>query len=101
MNVSSYTSLSVWQRYEFIAPYDSFKALNGWVIIAIANDALWNRFVACTAGSDGMPAELSKDIFNTNSKRLQNHTLLKELIEQWTIKHPIEEIVELLLENRV
>jgi len=31
-------------RYEFIYPYDSFEARDGWVIIGIANDAIWRRF---------------------------------------------------------
>lgn len=56
-------------RYEFIAPYDSFKAADGWVIIAVANDAIWQRFVACTAGAPGMAAEIADPTFNTNPKR--------------------------------
>lgn len=56
-------------RYEFIAPYDSFKAADGWVIIAVANDAIWQRFVACTAGAPGITAEIADPIFSTNPKR--------------------------------
>ena len=35
-------------RYEFIYPYDSFEAEDGYVIIGIANDAIWSRFISCT-----------------------------------------------------
>eukprot|EP01089_Gocevia_fonbrunei_P001071 TRINITY_DN11024_c0_g1_i1.p1 TRINITY_DN11024_c0_g1~~TRINITY_DN11024_c0_g1_i1.p1 ORF type:complete len:252 (+),score=42.57 TRINITY_DN11024_c0_g1_i1:480-1235(+) len=31
-------------RYEFIYPYDSFKAKDGWVILGIANDKIWGDF---------------------------------------------------------
>jgi len=41
--VSGETPEKIGNRYEFIAPYDSFKAADGWIIIAIANDAIWNR----------------------------------------------------------
>ncbi|ELR20946.1 Lcarnitine dehydratase/bile acid-inducible protein F, putative [Acanthamoeba castellanii str. Neff] len=88
-------------RYEFIAPYDSFKAADGWVIIAVANDAIWQRFVACTAGALGMATEIADPTFNTNPKRLENHAQLKVLVEGWTSQHKIEDIVTLLLENRI
>ena len=31
-------------RYEFIYPYDTFKAKNGWVIIAVGNNKIWEVF---------------------------------------------------------
>jgi crotonobetainyl-CoA:carnitine CoA-transferase CaiB-like acyl-CoA transferase len=88
-------------RYEFIYPYDSFKAADGWAIIGVANDMLWSRFVACTKGKKGVSPELSEEKFNTNVKRLEHHAELKRLIEEWTSQHTIEEIVNLLIENRI
>ena len=84
-------------RYEFIYPYDSFEAKDGYVIIGIANDAIWSRFVSCTKLS-----ELgNNDLFIDNPKRVENHEALKAQVEEWSRKHPVEDIVKLLSDNRI
>jgi len=84
-------------RYEFVYPYDSFVAKDGYVIIGIANDAIWSRFLTCTSlsilGDD--------ERFTDNPKRVENHEALKVLIEEWTKKRKVEDIVKLLSENRI
>ena len=84
-------------RYEFIYPYDTFKARDGWVVIAIANDAIWERFLAAAGlkelGEDGR--------FSSNMLRVENNVALKELLERWTSERGRDEIVALLNENRV
>jgi len=84
-------------RYEFIYPYDSFEAKDGYVIIGIANDAIWSRFISCTKLS-----ELgNNDLFKDNPKRVENHEALKVQVEEWSKKHTVEDIVKLLSENRI
>ncbi len=39
-------------RYEFIYPYDTFKAGDGWVIIAVGNNKLWQVFCNAIDRSD-------------------------------------------------
>jgi len=84
-------------RYEFIYPYDTFKARDGWIVVAIANDAIWERFLAAAGlkelGEDGR--------FSSNMLRVDNNAALKELIEEWTSERSRDEIVTLLNENRV
>ena len=84
-------------RYEFIYPYDTFRARDGWVVIAIANDAIWERFLAAAGlkrlGEDGR--------FSSNKLRVENNATLKELLEGWTSKRGRDEIVALLNENRI
>jgi len=84
-------------RYEFIYPYDTFKARDGWVVIAIANDAIWERFLAAAGlkrlGEDGR--------FSSNKLRVENNAALKELLEGWTSERGRDEIVALLNENRI
>lgn len=84
-------------RYEFIYPYDTFRARDGWVVIAIANDAIWERFLAAAGlkelGEDGR--------FSSNMLRVENNAALKELLEEWTSERGRDEIVALLNENRV
>jgi len=79
-------------RYEFVYPYDTFKAADGWVIIGVANDAVWERF----SESSGLKSLASDERFTTNQKRVDNHADLKAEIEMWSSKLRIAEIVELL-----
>ncbi len=79
-------------RYEFIYPYDSFRAADGWVIIGIANDTIWNRFVNLIHLSN--VDELRR--FANNPQRVKHHHRLKLLIEAWTRTRHVKELVELL-----
>ena len=84
-------------RYEFIYPYDTFKARDGWVVIAIANDAIWERFLAAA----GLKKLGEDERFSSNMLRVVNNAALKELLERWTSERGRDEIVALLNESRV
>lgn len=90
--VSGKSPHRIGNRYEFIYPYDSFRAADGWVIIGIANDKIWNRFVNVVNLSN--MDELRQ--FATNPQRVKNHHRLKLLIEAWTITRHVEDLVNLL-----
>jgi len=79
-------------RYEFVYPYDTFKTIDGWVVIAVANDAIWKRFVSAS----GLKHLAHDGRFATNADRVKNHEALKGEIEKWTSKHSSSEIVDLL-----
>lgn len=79
-------------RYEFIYPYDAFRAADGWVIIAVANEAIWQRFIVTSK----LEHLASDKRFATNLERVKNHIALKDEIERWTSKHTVMEIVNLL-----
>lgn len=79
-------------RYEAIAPYDSFEAKDGMVIIACGNDKLYGSL----KGVLQIP-ELEDEKFASNALRVQNHAPLKEIIEAWTRKRNIDNIVDTLL----
>jgi len=84
-------------RYEFVYPYDSFKALDGWVIIGIANDHIWERFI----DSAGMANLANDPRFSTNRARVENHEHLRVIIEEWTSKRSVAEIVTFLTIRRI
>jgi len=84
-------------RYEFVYPYDSFEASDGWVIIGIANDAIWGRFVEAT----GLKELASDERFTTNPKRVENHEVLKPLIQGWVSTRNVGEVVSFLTERGV
>lgn len=79
-------------RYEFIYPYDTFKARDGWVAIGVGNNEMWSKF--CKAiGRDDL---INHEDFNTNMKRVENHVKVKDIVEGWTSKLTMKEIVETL-----
>jgi crotonobetainyl-CoA:carnitine CoA-transferase CaiB-like acyl-CoA transferase len=94
--VNNHVPKRIGNRYEFIYPYDTFKAKDGWVVIGIANDSLWARFL------DASGIDLKDDArFDSNPKRVENHAPLKEIIEQWTSTRGKDEIVDILIENGI
>ncbi|MCW3992865.1 MAG: CoA transferase, partial [Candidatus Bathyarchaeota archaeon] len=84
-------------RYEFIYPYDSFRAADGWAIIGIANDTMWRRFV----DASGMAALGADERFASNPRRIENHGSLKPIIEGWTSSRRVDDIVGLLTEHGI
>ena len=84
-------------RYEFIYPYDTFRARDGWVVIGIANDAIWARFIEVS----GLRSLGADPRFATNPLRVENHAALREELERWTSTRTRDEIVGLLNESRV
>jgi len=55
-------------RYEFIYPYDSFKSKDSWIMIAVGNDVLWEKF--CQAIDRKELAEDKR--FSTEELRVKN-----------------------------
>jgi len=84
-------------RYEFVYPYDAFEASDGWVIIGIANDAIWRRFIEVS----GMDALDSDDRFVSNMKRVENHAVLKTIIEEWMSVRRVADIACILTERGI
>lgn len=81
-------------RHPSITPFESFKAKDGYVIIAIGNDTLWQKF--CTlVGHDDWAAD---ERFTTNPKRTEHQPLLKEMITPVFTTKTVDEWIQLLKE---
>ena len=79
-------------RYEFIYPYDTFEAKDGWVVIGIANDSLWEKFLDTTG------LILRDDPrYKTNQMRVKNHKILKEKVEEWSREYTKKDLIEILV----
>ena len=77
-------------RYEFIYPYDTFKAQEGWVIIAVGNNKLWQNFCHAIERTDLLSDENLAD----NYDRVKNHEFVKQIVEEWTKDRSVKEIIE-------
>jgi CoA:oxalate CoA-transferase len=71
-------------RHPTITPFSTFRAADGFFVIAAGNNALFARLCAVL----GKPAMASDPRFATNAARCENVHLLKRLIEAVTIERP-------------
>ncbi len=72
-----------------LAPFDSFKTADGWIVIGIGNDRLWGRL----ADLLGLQAD---GCFLTNDLRVQNYPVLQPVIQQWCATQSTTQVLERL-----
>ena len=84
-------------KYEFLAPYDSFKVKDGWFVLGVGNDKIWKEFCRAINRED----LIADKRFENNEKRLENSDALKAIIEGWSINCTKNEIVEFLENHRI
>ncbi len=87
----------VGNRYEFIAPYDSFRAADGWVVIGVGGQEVWKRFCRVIGRED----LIDDPAFATNKVRVQNVVRLEEIVTEWTSARTMADIISLLMEASV
>lgn len=80
--------------YASIAPYDSYHAKDGLVIIACGNQKLYEKFCNEVIHMSWMIEDAR---FLTVPLRVENNEIQKRYIEEWTMEHTVEEVVELTL----
>jgi crotonobetainyl-CoA:carnitine CoA-transferase CaiB-like acyl-CoA transferase len=91
--VEGRTPQRVGNRYEFIAPYDSFAAEDGWVVIGVGGQDVWKRFCH-VIGNDALAEDPE---FLTNKDRVKNVIRLEGIVTDWTSKRKVADIVSLLM----
>lgn len=84
-------------RYEFIYPYDTFKASDGWVIIAVGNNKLWVNFCKAIDRPDLLGDENLAD----NYDRVKNHEYVKGIVEEWTKEKSVKAIVAFFRDRQI
>lgn len=84
--------------YASIAPYDSYRAKNGYVIIACGNQKLYEKF--CNEVIH-MPEMITDERFLTVPLRVKNNEIQKQYIESWTSQYTVDEIVDMALAKGV
>jgi crotonobetainyl-CoA:carnitine CoA-transferase CaiB-like acyl-CoA transferase len=79
-------------RHPIITPYDTFPTADGYVNIAVGNDAIWLRF--CNAM--GLEAERDDPRFRTNADRCEYREVLYGILNEMFSRHTTEEVVTIL-----
>lgn len=63
-------------RHPSVAPFDSFPASDGHIIVALANERLWDRLCAAI----GQPSLAQDPRFSTNQGRIEHWTALRAIL---------------------
>lgn len=78
-------------RHPTITPFATYRAADGFVVIAAGNDAMFGRLCAV------LGLALADDPrFHTNAARCDNHALVKRLIEAVTLGEPVAHWIRVL-----
>lgn len=85
-------------RYAAAAPYDSFQAKDGYLVIGCANQKLYE--LLCDKVLQ-MPELKTDSRFITMELRLANQRELEKIIQSWVAQHTRDEAVKLILDAGV
>ncbi len=80
--------------YASIAPYDSYQAKDGKVIIACGNQKLYEKLCREVLDMEWM---ITDERFTTVPLRVKNNKIQKGYIEEWTKERTVAEIVDIVL----
>jgi len=87
----------VGNRHPVSAPFGVFTCRDGHATIAVLNDEVFARLMTAT----GQP-ELAGDIrFSNDIARSENEPQLREIIEAWSSRRSVDEVVSALVESGV
>jgi CoA:oxalate CoA-transferase len=79
----------VGNRHPVSTPFDTYRAADGLVVVAVASDALFGRLATLLAWP-----ELADDPrFATDELRTRHEPALREIIEAWTGARTVDEVV--------
>jgi crotonobetainyl-CoA:carnitine CoA-transferase CaiB-like acyl-CoA transferase len=79
-------------QHPLIAPYESFRTSDGYINIAVGNNALWSTFCKVL----DLQAHEKAPRFETNPKRVENRAALIQVIEEKTSQLTLQRLRELL-----
>ncbi|MBN1936876.1 MAG: CoA transferase [Anaerolineae bacterium] len=84
-------------RHPAITPFQAFPTADGWIVVAIGNDALWQTF--CTAIER---PDLAQDArFQSNALRTENQPALDEIVRAITAQKTTAQWIEILEAHRL
>ena len=80
--------------YDAIAPYDSYQAKDGWLVIGCGNQKLYE--LLCTKILK-QPELITDERFTTVPLRVKNNKEFKKIMENWLKDYTVDEAVDILL----
>ena len=86
------TPMRVGNRHPLSTPFGVFEASDGYLVIAVLNDALFTRL----AGAIERPELVGDARFRDDASRTAHEPLLRAAIELWTGRHTLDQCVAVL-----
>ncbi len=86
------TPTRVGNRHPISTPFDTYRASDGHVVIAVANDPMFRRLAAAME----MPELADDPRFATDEERTRHEPQLRALMEEWTRPRTVAGVVEIL-----
>lgn len=87
----------VGNRHPVSTPFDTYRAADGQVVIAVASNKLFLRLCQCL----GKPELASDPRYADDPQRTQNEPALRAEIETWTRQLSVEQVCDILLDAGV
>lgn len=87
----------VGNRHPVSTPFDTYRAADGLVVIAVASNRLFERLCHCM----GQPELATDPRFIDDTRRTLNEPALRAAIEGWTARHSVEHLCDGLLDAGV
>ncbi|WP_180034424.1 MULTISPECIES: CaiB/BaiF CoA-transferase family protein [unclassified Acinetobacter] len=87
----------VGNRHPVSTPFDTYKAKDGLMVIAVANDKLFAKLCSAMSRDDLINSEL----FKTDPLRTKNESKLKQEMESWLSEYSVDDACELLLNQGI
>ena len=87
----------VGNRHPVSTPFDTYRAADGLVVIAVASNRLFERLCQCM----GQPELAIDPRFIDDASRTRHERQLRAAIEAWTAQHSVEHLCDGLLEAGV
>lgn len=84
--------------YEAIAPYDTYQAKDGYVVIGCGNQKLYEHFCENILHR---PELVKDERFLTVPLRVENNLILKEYFEEWTKGKSVADVTDILLKEGI
>ncbi len=84
-------------KYDFIAPYESFEAKDGWFVLGVGNDKIWKKFCNSIKRKD----LLNDERFRLNADRVKHRNELAETVGDWAANYTLKEIISILEVNGI
>jgi CoA:oxalate CoA-transferase len=75
-----------------ISPFGAYQTKDGFIVIAVGNDALWQQFRIFLETS----SEIDTSLFSTNILRIKNDSMLTQVIERSFSRYTVSELIPLL-----
>jgi len=79
-------------KYSFIAPYEAFKAKDGWFVLGVGSESIWKKFCK-TIDKEEL---IDDKRFTLNADRIKNNDVLVEIITEWAGSYSVNEIIDIL-----